>query len=438
MDLRWLAWQLYEGQTGRHAARLYRWLLQSQDWPLERLLADQQQRLDHMLEYASSHVPYYQKLGLRQSLSAYPVLSRQAIMRHNEDLYVSPRPAGRSYSGSSSGSTGEPVTVHYDTSNVAWRWAVAWRADSWGTELPPTARQVAMWGNPREVKDRASLRARLSEIYHNVYILDCFVLNDDIVRGLHASLTRLRPPIIYGYVSAFTGFVRFARELGLPAPPVQKIMPTAEQTLPEDRKAIEDYFGCPVLERYGSRELGPMAHQCEKGTWHLHTEHFVPEVLQEDGTISRSGKGTLLCTQLNNYLQPVIRYDIADVVDLATVPCDCGRGLPTFRGIEGRVAEHVYCPDGRWVSSIAFTRFLRLTPFPKFRIVQDAADHIKLIVEFAGEVDPAVRSKVIADCNKLLLGQIKVDLEAVEKILPLPNGKSPHVINLLRKSSSST
>lgn len=436
MDWRWLAWQVFGGEAGRLAAACYDRLVESQWWESPLLQQYQRERLSQILEFAAREVPFYNSLADRQSqlsLADLPVLGRQELGRLGSSLQPAAASHTHLHRASSSGSTGEPVTVVYDMESAAWRHAAALRADPWGTNLQSSARQVALWGNSRDLAPRPAWLEALSAFYRNRYLLNCFVMDEESVRHVHARIRQLKPALIYGYVSALSAFASISERLGLAAPIVEKVIPTAEHCSPQTQVQLQDFFGCPVLGRYGSREIGTMAHQCELGTWHWHSENFVVEVQSSDGAINGSGKGHLLCTTLSNRAMPLLRYDIGDIVDLTPVPCNCGRGLPTFSSIEGRVAEHISIPDGRLISSLAYTNFLRQLKLERFRIIQDAPDHLELQLQGLQELTSDMRRNLLADFASLHGEQIRVDLRLVESIEPLPSGKNPHVINLVSR-----
>ncbi|MCC7478123.1 phenylacetate--CoA ligase family protein [bacterium] len=436
MDWRWLAWQVLGGDEGRQAAAAYDLLLETQWWTPAQLENYQASRLAQILDYARQSIPFYQSLPLDSeviTIDQLPLIGRVDLKRLGHSL-MNLEAGGTMHRVTSSGSTGEPVSIVYDGSSAAWRHAAALRGDCWGSQLGPTARQVALWGNSRDLKSRHPLLEAASSLYRNRFLLDCFVLDDAKVRALHQRIRRLRPGIIYGYVTALSAFVSISRRLGLRAPAVSKVIPTAEYCSELQRLDFEEYFGCPVLGRYGSREIGSMAHQCEQGNWHWHSENFLLEVQLTDGSFARHGCGRAVCTTLSNRVMPLLRYDIGDVVDATAVPCNCGRGLPAFRGIEGRVAEHITSPDGRLISSLAFTNFLRRLSLKRFRIVQDSADHLEVLLQGLAPEDEALLSGLHKDFDGVLLGLMKVDLKLVERIEPLPSGKNPHVVNLTLRS----
>ena len=61
-------------------------------------------------------------------------------------------------------------------------------------------------------------------------------------------------------------------------------------------------------------------------------------------------EGEVVCTGLQNTLQPLIRYLIGDTARWALErSCPCGRRLPILEGIDGRVEDSCYTRDGRRV-----------------------------------------------------------------------------------------
>lgn len=432
MDWRWLAWQVYGGQSAREIAQRYDLLLQTQYWPSKDMQQWQRQQLDEVLAHAARTVPRFQRASLRPELTGWPILNRAILQADTAASLSTEAPPGRRLSEATSGSTGEPVTMHYDLPTHVRRLAQMYRANGWGASFPPSGRMLGLWGNPKDMHPRGPLRP-LYDWFYARWLIHTTVMNEKMAGEIHAEILRRRPRFLYGYVSTLLSFIHFARELNLPAPPVEKVTPTAEQCTPEARTEIESYFaGVPVLERYATREVGIMAQQCELGGWHINSEDVLLEVQDEHGAIHPSGSGRVLVTSLSNRLLPTIRYDLGDFADLTSRPCACGRTLPTMSSLDGRVAEHLLTPDGCWISSMAVTRFMRLTAFRRYRIVQDDPGHITLLVEHEGKLASELCSPVLESFARLLGPQMRVDIVAQTQILPLPGGKSPHVVNLLR------
>jgi len=428
-DWRWWLRQTQDPLLGRQAITNYSQLVQSQYWTPGQLAAAADRKLAALLRQATRHVPFYRELVPDARLTDFRPLPRTAL-QHDDTALLADNRSRLLWTLHSSGTTGQRVTVKRDPAMQDMSTACAWLGDCWGAEIAPTDRQVCLWGDPREHGARDTLKNRLSSFYHNRYILGAFMVNAQRARQVHRLLWRLRPRLIYGYPTSLMAYARFAGELGLQPPPVAKVLPVAEHCYPQDAEVLRAYFGAPVLERYGSHEMGCIAHQCEHGTWHLHSGHVLLEVLRDDGSIAGNGAGALLCTSLSNYSMPLIRYDIGDYAELCSSACPCGRGLPTFRNLEGRLGQFVFCPDGRWITSHGFLAPLRHFEIGSFQLRQEEPGRVIVLLAHA-QLDSAGLAFLQAEYEKLHGGTLRVDFEYVDEIPLLPNGKRSRVQCLL-------
>jgi phenylacetate-CoA ligase len=114
---------------------------------------------------------------------------------------------------------------------------------------------------------------------------------------------------------------------------------------------IRTVFQCPSISSYGSTESGYVFMGCEAGRLHQNVEHchvdFQPLAPEHGGPVL----GRILVSTFQNPWRTLIRFDIGDLVKLASEPCPCGRheGL-TLEAIEGRVANATLSSTGRLVT----------------------------------------------------------------------------------------
>ena len=433
---RWRLWQIGDRLQRRGATSLYPRLIESQYWPVDRLQELAESKLHNLVAHALKHVPYYSARCSGRTLDEFPVLTRAGLQRHAQELLADDADPVL-LTLSSSGTTGERVTVKRDRAMQDMSMACAWRGDCWGTDIAPWDRQLTLWGDPQSESFSARLHNRVWPFYRNRFIFKGFMFNADRARKCHWLLWRLRPSILAGYPTSMVAFARFARELGLKPPPIAKVLPTAEQCYPEDAAELTVYFRAPVLERYGAHETGAIGHQCEHGNWHLHCEHTYLEVLKDDGTIARKGAGALLCTTLSNFSMPLVRYEIGDYAELSDEKCPCGRGLPVFRNLEGRFGQFVFCPDGRWITSHGFLAPLRWFDLGGFRLVQDEPGRITLMLAQA-RLNTGDLNRLRQAYERLHGGTLRVDFEFVSEIPPLPSGKRTRVLCMLPRPENVT
>ncbi|MFI1399303.1 phenylacetate--CoA ligase family protein [Streptomyces sp. NPDC020681] len=116
--------------------------------------------------------------------------------------------------------------------------------------------------------------------------------------------------------------------------PALRAMFTAAEPLTEvrRRRLSEIWGGIPVVEEYGSTETGTIAGQCPDGALHLWADRAIFEVWNpQTGELSASGRGQLVVTPLYREAMPLLRYNLADEVEVSDAPCACGWPLPTVR-----------------------------------------------------------------------------------------------------------
>jgi phenylacetate-CoA ligase len=427
MDWRWPVWDLMYRVRGEPTIALFEQLQRSQyDAAQAQRLATE--RLGTLLAHALGSCPAYRSLGPQSSLNDFPVLSK-ALLREQFDALTARDFNGRVWSQYSGGSTGEPTRILADSSLHAWRTASGWRGDCFGG-LRPTDRFFFLWGHPTDLQQAAILRGRLHDWLLNRYMADVFTLSSQRVREIHALMQRLRPRAVVGYASALLTYARLAAEQGLEPVPLQKVIPTAETCLPEQAAEIGAYFKAPVMQRYGARETGDIAHQCEQGRWHVHCEHVRLEVRADDGRISDSGAGDLLVTCLSNFALPLIRYEIGDRVDLSPAECSCGRVLPTFSSIQGRSADVIRQPDGSVLNSLIFNHVLKDFPVRQFRVVQDSPSHLRILLVPSAELAANTLSEITVQLRSGIAASMHIDLEVVTELAPLPSGKLRQFVGL--------
>lgn len=107
----------------------------------------------------------------------------------------------------------------------------------------------------------------------------------------------------------------------------------------EDRQQLEDLWGAPVYDCYGTNECGAIAAECRERTgMHVFEDALIVEVADKDTMTpcAPGEKGTAFLTTLFKYASPVIRYDSGDVSAIMPGRCACGSPHVRLEGIFGR------------------------------------------------------------------------------------------------------
>jgi phenylacetate-CoA ligase len=315
------------------------------------------------------------------------------------------------------------------------RLGAAWRGDGFpavpgGSTFPPWCRTAMLWGKTHVVKGWwQALSGPVRESLFQRRVLDCFTLDDQKIELIYNAMRAMRPRRVLGYVTALAEVARFGLERGWAPLTIEKVVPTAEQLDEGSSDLIARLFRGPQRQRYGCREAGDIAAQCEHGSWHLYSDFLYPEVLLADGTIAREGTGTLLLTKLHNRVMPLVRYDIEDVVTLGGPDCDCGRPLPVMRSIDGRYIDQLVCADGSRVNGLAVPRVLRGISYHEFQAVQDRPGHCVVYLIPRAEFEPEQVEIIKRNWIEYIGPGISYELELVDSIARSGSGKRRQVVS---------
>jgi phenylacetate-CoA ligase len=442
----------WERLRGRPTYELLASLRRSERASVDELNAIRVGYLRRLVRHAYHHTVHYRRafdaLGVTpddvrsaDDLRKLPMLPRAVAQASVED-----RTAGWpavAVSKTTSGSTGQPLEVRFSAESRHWRDAIKWRGYGYGGyEMGDKA--VHLWGVPavaptpwKRVKTAVDHKLR-----RDVYT-SCMVRSRERLFEMVALIRKERPSVLGGYAQAIADLARFVNAEGLRTWDGIKVIYGAERLWPHDRDDIARAFGPAVFETYGCREFMLMGAECEAHDGlHEQAENLVVELLvPETGPsgaktyrAARPGEqGEVAITDLHNLACPFIRYLTGDLaLARPATPCECGRTLPKFGPVEGRVTETMRDADGNPVEGILFNiLFLNMAKHTRqFQVIQRADRRITLKVVPAGNelvLDHAAEALIREYVGKHLRG-IPLDIEVVPEISLTRAGKLRRVI----------
>lgn len=107
----------------------------------------------------------------------------------------------------------------------------------------------------------------------------------------------------------------------------------------EKRELIEDLWGAPAFDMYGTHESGMLAAECQhQRGMHVMEDAFILEMADpETGKIVPDGeRGTVYITTLYKWGAPQIRFNVNDISAWQTGACTCGNTSRRLQRIFGR------------------------------------------------------------------------------------------------------
>jgi phenylacetate-coenzyme A ligase PaaK-like adenylate-forming protein len=209
---------------------------------------------------------------------------------------------------------------------------------------------------------------------------------------------------------------------------------------------VENAFGCRLLNIYPSVEASAdIAFECLEGTWHIHSDYFDVEAIDENGELVVPGeRGHVVITRLWGRGTPIIRYTgMDDWVRLGpSKDCDCGLSTPVIEGgVEGRKRANIVLPSGKVFPPGAFCFItpvlhkLQTFKVKQYQIVQKKIDEIEILLvidEDLRDVGPSVDevAKNIKEMYQKKSGpDVKINVKEVKEVKnPKDASKPPPIV----------
>lgn len=424
-----------------------------------------QHRLRALVAFAREHAPFYRRRYRRVphgdvSLRDLPVVRKPQLMAHFDEWVTDPaisragverfmatRPVGERYLGryvafQSSGTSGTPgiflqdrhALAVYDAlvmSQIGEAWSRsaatpgAWPAHA--TLIAATHghfASIASWEQSRRV-------------YGHVGASSLSVLEP--LAAIVARLNAEKPTFIASYPSvlALLADERLAGRLRV-EPGV--LWAGGEYLAGAVQRHIEAAFGAPVVNEYGASECLAIAASCPAGSLHVHGDWVLLEPVDARHRPVRAGETshTVLVTNLANWVQPVIRYDLGDRVCMLAGRCACGSPLPAMT-VEGRTDDTLRLRSalGEWVAlpPLALATVIEdAVLVHRFQLVQTAPDGLSLrLAGAAGTRTGAwkrARAAMQAYLERQGLGNVRLALDRGAPRAEPSSGKLRSVIGL--------
>jgi phenylacetate-coenzyme A ligase PaaK-like adenylate-forming protein len=156
---------------------------------------------------------------------------------------------------------------------------------------------------------------------------------------LVAELNEFQPTVLYGYPSAM---LQLAAEQKAGRLRIQPILAVAsgESLAATGAAEIEAALGCRATVHYLASEALALTNRCRLGQFHVNADWYIVEPVDKAFQPVPAGElsYTVLVTSLANRVQPLIRYNLGDRVQMIAGQCACGSPFPALR-VEGRSGD---------------------------------------------------------------------------------------------------
>jgi phenylacetate-CoA ligase len=428
-------------------ARLYLTELQNYEFAShESVEALQWQRLQSIIRHVAKHVPYYRNLfrehGIRadeirspQDFLRVPVLTKATLQQKLSDLIAEDRSRNQGLANASGGSTGKPVQFFQDAEYWDRAYANQCFVDTWWG-IRPGDRTAWFWGADRDIPDQG-WRERLYGAISQVRMCNAFALTETQMQSFATMLQKWQPRYVIAYASALEVFAKFLLQRPQLRVRAQAARTTADVLSESRRQIIEEALGCPVYNFYGSREINNLASECPaRDGLHVSSLTRFIEVVDDAGKPTPPGiPGRLLLTDLTNFFQPFLRYEIEDIGSWKGAPCRCGRPFPILEQVWGRSSDFIVTPENKLIHSVFFTHlFYDMPEVALFQINQKELREIDVYLVLRPGVNSYPADLLRQRLFDAFGASVKTMVSVVSAIERPPSGKHRFTVSRVQAS----
>jgi phenylacetate-coenzyme A ligase PaaK-like adenylate-forming protein len=385
--------------------------------PREEILRLQQRRLKRLVGHAKSYSPYYREkfAGLkleRLNLNDIPTSNKSELMAHfRESLTVEDVRRGdverfllddhnlgkyfldKYIVSHTSGSQGRPLLLIYPRDNIELLFAL--QASRGNRRHLGVLETVRRWFRPARLAtvvlkpgfypSSTALEYMPEGVRPYLQVQRMSVGDADLV----ARLNEFRPTHLTGYASTLHELARQIEQGNLTLKPeLEQVVNISECLLPQARERYVRLFGAPVLDDYAMGECLFLSNGCPtSGGMHVNDDWAILEVVDEENRAVAAGTpgAKVLVTNLANLVQPIVRYEIGDLVTMAKEPCGCDSQLSLVARVEGRDSELLRVRGSSGVreisSGVVQVAVEGLLDVREYQLVQLKNDRVRILIE---------------------------------------------------------
>lgn len=408
-------------------------LMDSQWWSENDLIEYQNSQLKKLIHHAYENVPYYHDLlktnkltpndiRTKHDLYKIPILTKEDIRKNFPDRIAAKNyPKKLIYQGNSSGSTGKPIQYLISKDSYSYNIACNLRGWYWmGYKMGDKFVKISV--NERPVEKRIQ-----DIILRTKYITHSFTEND--FSNVIFEFEKFRPKIIRSFPDPIFFIAKYMEQKGIKHIRPKIITTTGNMLLPHVRNLIESQFGCKIFDSYRC-EGGPNAFENPTHETYISSmEYGIAEIVLNGEEVKPGEKGRYVCTDLQNYAMPFIRYDSGDVVVKGKEKCKSGRQHLTIDRIEGRDSDILITPDNTYLIVHHFTGYFEFfKSVDQFQIIQEEMDHFIIYLVVNKFFTTKTKEEIQNHWQAIMGKTVKLEIKIVEEIKIPPSGKRRFLI----------
>ncbi|MDD5773551.1 MAG: hypothetical protein PHX78_08830 [bacterium] len=435
------------GKTTKYDAWIkYQALMKNQWLPREELKKLQWQKLKAILTYSYENIPFYKNKFDSASLIPYDINNPKDLLHipitTKEELLKETHPLNPKLSANNlewvktSGTTGTPLNWPFNIASYNTKYALLLRDYSF-TDWKLGNKTASLWwpGHSSyngesftEIKKLVYFFAHRRKLFSPI-TKDSTGINEPLTNTIYNNL-KCSPPSVFETSPENLLFLCYFMEDNALQPLKIKTVVVSGIITENMRNKFQKWFQGEIFNTYGPHEMEGIANDCSHHQGlHLSSDSYYLECLNENEPCLPNETGKFILTDLDNYTQPFIRYEIGDCGSYSEKQCPCGRGLPLINYIEGRSKDFIINQNSQKISPRTIIKFFGNYPEIKFfQLIQKDLLKFQLFLIKKNEVYLNIEM-IKTDLKNILGNSADIETLFTQAIPAEPSGKFRWVKN---------
>lgn len=402
-----------------------------------KLIDIQSKELEKILKYTIDKVPFYKGINYNNSLSAaenlkhFPILAKDILRKHSEDLVSTDFNKEDLKKNFSSGSSGVQSYSYSEKKNVFYLQGISTHWYMWGGfKIGDPVMQFGM-------SIKRTLPKKLKDIFYKVQYENAFAPSGSDYEKMYKRMLSNKIKHIIGYPSAINVYAEYLISKNYNYK-IDSIISLGDKLFSHFEDNFKQAFKDPlVIDTYGCAEGFLMACRYDTPYYYISAPHVYIEIVDDNGNDVPDGElGHVLVTCFSNRAQPFIRYKVGDLavkLPKEKYPKDRKFQYPMLERIVGRETDVVKTPTGKTLIVHSFTGIIEYYPdIKQYQIIQESINEIviKYITDDVIPLEENTLGSIEEKINKLTDNSVKIIFEKTDFIANSPSGK-PQIIKSL-------
>ncbi|RSK41499.1 AMP-binding protein [Mangrovimonas spongiae] len=392
----------------------------------EDLKGIQEKNLRDILNHATQTVPYYKSLSY-SSLADFPILTKDILRSHKNDLVSSDFNITSLDKHHSSGSTGVQSFTYMTKEHTFYLRALQTHWWQWsGYDFGDYLLQFG-------ISQKRSLLKKLKDFFYRCYYNKAFGVSETDLKHILKNISKKKGVYIAGYPSVINQLALTKNHLKS-KPHVLGIVCFGDKLFHHYTTNIKQAFGnsTTIVDTYGCAEGLLMACKYDLEYYYIMSPHVVLEIVDDNGNPVKDGDmGHVLVTCLTNKAMPLIRYKLGDLaikLPKEHYPKHRKLNYPLLQKVVGRETDIIKTTKNITLNVHSFTGVLEYyQEIKQYKVIQNNLESITIQYIAEPNFKDTCLEEIKTKLNTLTQQCLNIYFEKVPYIAPTKSGK-PQII----------